>query len=311
MDPLDSFLKAYVAANSGRRLGDIVQAGQREYRVSRRTIARRLSRLVRFGEVTILPNHTYAETEATASATRALVELRWFDAIFVIQPDGGARVFHHEEFRVVSGQLDHVEFNQPRRPQQFIWWFSSAGHASMIPAHRSLSNVMSHHVEFVTPLSARKPTWQRLSVNRSFSAGYRMAHTPRSGRRDPRGWDEAATESESLQVQSQGRRFGQRLTSDAHLRMQVVLPERYPIGPVRCRVRFVTEPGRVDSAEETRLSKLQSDDARQDGLRRFGSTLTLSVPHPLVDRHYQIEWTLPTVAQRNRWLAARRRRRTG
>jgi hypothetical protein len=306
-DPVDTFLKEHVRAHPGLRLAAIVQACQRNFGVTRRTVARHLARLVRFGELTLLPEHTYVITEPAASTSRAVIELRWFDAAFIINPDGTARVFHNEEFRVVSGQLDHLEFNHPKPPRQFIWWCTSPGRATRIPARRSLSQVVSYHLQFVAPLTARDSAWQWLSVNRIFSRGYSMAYTSRSARPADGGDADGAVESESVQIQSQGRRFGQRVSPDAHLRLQVMLPEGYPVGPVRSRVRFVTEPTRIDTSEETRLTKLRGDESSQDGFRRSGTAMVLSVPHPLLDRHYMIEWGLPTVAQQKRWLLAQRR----
>ncbi len=43
----------------------------------------------------------------------------------------------------------------------------------------------------------------------------------------------------------------------------------------------------------------------QDGFRRIGTTLALTVPRPRLDRRYGVEWGLPTTARRDRWLPGR------
>jgi hypothetical protein len=90
-------------------------------------------------------------------------------------------------------------------------------------------------------------------------------------------------------------------------RLQVVLPLRYPIGKVRGRVRLLTEPDHLDTNEEGRLNLLRADEWDQNGLVRTGSTIALSVPKPEPDRLYEIQWTLPTRAQRRKWETGTRR----
>jgi hypothetical protein len=90
--------------------------------------------------------------------------------------------------------------------------------------------------------------------------------------------------------------------------MDVELPEGYPVTDVRCRVLLTEDLDQVDEAEERRLSRSSGDQQLLYGLRRAGSTLSLSVPRPLMNRRYAIEWRLPTRAERSRWLAGHRRR---
>jgi hypothetical protein len=308
---IDSFLIQHIRDNPGTRFGAIVQAAQSSRRISRAAAAKHLSRLVRFGDVRLLPDHTYIIGESTASTSRATTEDRWLNQVVIIRPDGSARLVLEQEFRVVLGQLDHLEFVDPKAPRQFIWWCTAAGHLTKLAAMRAPTRLPTHNLGFTIPLTARNPAWQRVCQNLDLPHWYRMAYSPRPRSSTSRGRGEPEHESESITYLSQDRRLGHRLTSDAHLRLQVVLPEGYPVGPARFRVHFVTEPGVVDSAEEMRLAKLGDDESRQEGFRRAQGILTLSVPRPRLDRRYEIEWTLPTTTERSRWLTAESRRLSG
>jgi len=307
-EPVESFLLRHIRENPGLGFGAIVQAAQAACNVSRATAALHLSRLVRFGDVSLLPDRIYLIAEPGAPAARAIMELRWSDATVIIHPDGSARHIIQQEFRVVSGQLDHIEFGHAKPLRQFIWWCTAASRASRVPATQAPSRLSTDYIEFAAPLIARKAAWHRFCVAEEMPPWYRMACPQRVASRHVAARDEPTHEAESIELPSQDRRFGRRLTSDARLRLQMVFPEGYPVGPARCRVRFLTEPGLIDSVEELRLASLGADQGHQDGLRRFGSTLTLSVPRPRLDREYEITWALPTLTQRDRWLAGERRR---
>ncbi|MCI4324113.1 MAG: hypothetical protein L3K03_08935 [Thermoplasmata archaeon] len=227
-----------------------------------------------------------------------------------IRPNGTARLSLEKEFRVISGELDHLEFQLPKALHQFNWWSTTAGRVSKIPASRSPNQLPLHRVDFEAPLAARSSTWQRICVNADLPRWYRMAYAPKARAPSSPSGKERAWEFESIQVVGQNRLYGQRLTPDAHLRLQVVLPDAYPVDSARCRVRFYHGSGAVDSSEEARLAKLGEDEWRRDGFRRLSNTLTLSIPEPLVDRLYQIEWAIPSTARRDRWLKTQQRRRT-
>jgi hypothetical protein len=136
---------------------------------------------------------------------------------------------------------------------------------------------------------------------------YRMVRDDSARGRTHRTRIDGTWESDWIGHPSQARRFGQRLTPDACLRLDVVLPDGYPVGDARCRVRLMSDPGRIDSAEQSRLTQLGADEGRQDGLRQSGATLSLSVTRPQLDRMYQIEWRLPDRAKLNRWCDAQRK----
>lgn len=306
--PVDSFLIRHIRTNPGLGFGAVIQATQLACRVSRAGAARHLSRLVSLGDVTLLPDHTYAATEPTALSGRAVTEIRWSDRVVLIHPDGSARILQQREFRVVSGQIDHFEVDHSRGGSQFIWWFTVAGHVSRVPSSHTPTRVSKHRFELATPLTARKSTWIRVCMSEELPKWYRMEATPNATARAPPVPSSQSCGSDSIGISSQAPRFGNRLTPDAYLRLEVVLPEGYPVKSARCRVHSRTEPDRFDSAEEVRLAKLGEAEWRLDGLQRFGSAFTLSVPQPVLDREYEIEWTLPTTDQRRRWLDAQPRR---
>jgi hypothetical protein len=115
-------------------------------------------------------------------------------------------------------------------------------------------------------------------------------------------------ESESIEIGTHARLFEQRLSPDAYFRLQLVFPAGYPLGPIRSVVRLKHEPDKFDSAEGLRLEALARSTKDGDGFRRAGAAVTLSVPAPKINRHYEIVWDLPTKRARRAWLAAERRR---
>ncbi|HZY69531.1 MAG TPA: hypothetical protein VFF67_00940 [Thermoplasmata archaeon] len=222
-----------------------------------------------------------------------------------IQPDGNARIVSEEELRVVTGRLDHMEFNHPNVPRQFIVWTTVAGQTSKVSAVNAPSRLSIDRIDFASPLTARDSAWQRVCVSAEWNDWFRMAQP--STARGQSATTQLQTEYQSIEIASLGRRFERRLTPDATIRLQVILPDRYPVRGARYHVRFHSETDRVDPIEEKRLGQLARDDWRQAGLRDFGSTFTLTVPRPLLDRHYAIGWDLPTIEQRRAWLAELRR----
>ncbi|MCI4336601.1 MAG: hypothetical protein L3K17_05325 [Thermoplasmata archaeon] len=302
---LDTFLTNYVGSKPGVRFGELTQAAQVACQVSRGTAARHLARLVRYGDLTLLPDRTYLVGGPSASDLRPVLEIRWFEGTVTVHPDGSARVAFHREFRVISGQLDFFTFFSPKPPRQFVWWCTAASHATRIPDIRSQSREFTYRIEFEPPLSSRNAKWQRMHIDVELPTWYRMSRAPsrEPGNAMPPG--DAGWEAESIEVEAQARSYAQRVAPDAHLRLQVVLPPGYPSGRLRGRVSFQNKPSRTDPVEEARLAALELDRRGQGGLRRAGDAFTLSIPRPRLDRRYELHWALPTALQRTRWLARR------
>jgi hypothetical protein len=301
---LDSFLLLHIRTNPGQGFGAIVQSAQAACRVSRTTAARHLSQLVRFGGLTLLPERTYVIADRAAANATAVADVRWSDYTVVINPDGSARIFIDQEWRVVSGEVDHIDFFSPKPPRRFIWWSSTAARLTRIPATRAVTRQTTHRLTWETPVTARDPAWQWYRLCYDLRPWYRMAFSPRALPRKVGVEPNPEFEFETVEVKSRARPFLQRLVPDAHLRLHVILPEGYPFGRVQCHVRLLAESDRFDGSEERRLARLEEDAWHQYGLQRCGTSFTLSVPRPLVDRHYEIAWSLPTAAKYAHWLAA-------
>jgi hypothetical protein len=300
---VDSFLTQLLATSPGLRFGAIVRAAQIECRVSRATAARRLARLVRFGELVLLPDHTYAPAGSGGDRSRAVVELRWVEQLVTVLPSGAGRVFQHREFRVVSGTLDFFDFAFNRRPQQFSWWLSARGRLNRSARAAAGTPMFSYRIDLESPLTSRKAEWQHLLISGELRDWFRMAKGAPAFPGASGIPDDPAKEFLCSVLPLHGRVYDHRLSPDAFLRLQVTLPERYPVHSPRLRVVWQTDPGRSDRTELVRLQAAARGEDRQDGLRATSTTFTLSVPQPRLDRRYCIEWTLPTAARRRSWLA--------
>lgn len=304
---IDAFLIQYIRDNPGLRFAAIVRATQGSCQVSRRTAAWHLSRLVTYGDLTLLPNRTYVAGDPAAPTARAIIEVRFIDGAVTIHPDGSSRVFLQSEFRVTSGRIDHLEFRWPKPSRRFVWWCTADSRWFRAPSAQVPDRVPTDYVRFATPLSSRDHAWQQYRLYADVPQRYSMARGAATVLRSKAVQSEVRCESEWLGLPNENLRYGHRLTSDAHFRLAVILPEGYPAGPIRCHVRLMPELDRVDSTEEIRVAALGDGEGRQEGLRRYGSMLILSVPRPRLDRRYEVEWALPSVAQRGRWLATFRK----
>ncbi len=308
-DPRDveGFLIRYVRANPGRRFGAITEATQLACHVSYRTAAWHLARLVTYGEIALLRNRTYSIPEAPPSSARALLEVRWDSQYVTVGPDGTARELKQQEFRVVSGLLKYREWNYPTRPRHLTWWSTVPGRVVYVPPRVSKNRLNTFRAMFESPLSARDSTWHRAEVVVEMGSWFRMARASGNGGPTRGAVSKSVLESEWTGLPSQSSRHGYRFSPDAYLRLQVVLPEHFPVGRVGCHVRFMIDDSRFDPQEEARVAELSKDPSSLDGLRRYGRMLVLSVPQPLLDRRYEIDWGLPSIATRSRPRAATRR----
>jgi len=302
--PLSSFLTAFVRTNPGLKFGPIVRATQEAFHVSRATAARQLARLVRFGDLAQLPGRTYVAGGSSGAVARAVVEVRWQDQFIVVQPNGTGRFFHQREFRVVSGQLEFIDFTFPRRPRGFSWWLSGGAKLDRTLSGVASSPLNSYRLDLEAPLTSRSPVWRRLAVSAEMEDWFQMVLLPTETPASRRGRIPLRTEFICHVIPAQARVYEQKVSPECHIRTQIVLPSQYPVGRPRAAVTWQTNPDRSDSAEATRVESAAREEWHQDGFHRSGTTFTLSVARPKLDRRYCILWDLPSAAQRSRWLAS-------
>jgi hypothetical protein len=298
-NPVDRSLSRYIRTNPGQRFRSIVRASEAECGVSRATVARHLAKLVRFGDVGILPNRTYFVTGQAKDVGRPTVEYGDFSSTILIRSDGSSYEEMRRKFRVVSGHLGHFELTNPVTPH-YIEWFSSVPARSVSSNNSPSSGFMSPFgLEFRKPITGRVADWQVLQCFGEIPRSYPMVES--HGARQRPGVV-VRTASAGIYVPSEGPRLHSHLSKDAVAQLQVLFPPRYPIGRSRVRVQYLTERRMVDAAEEDRLKRLSSDPWQTAGFRKLETGLILTVPGPLRDRRYLIEWTLPTDQERNEWL---------
>jgi hypothetical protein len=305
---IEAFLIELIRAHSPLKFGAICSAALTKRSLPERTVARHLARLVRNGEVTIHPDRTYTLPDPKSPEPRATTESRWMEHVVVLRPDGSAAIFVHQEFRVVSGRITRIEYAHASPLRRFSWWCSVPGLASPIPQALAPSRMSAIAINFATPLTARRSTWEQVCVAEEVPDRFRMAYAgTRRGRTaapgTPPEW-----ESEWIGYAQQARRLDHRYSKDAYLRLQVLYPQGYPFRRCRFRVRYSTDPDRTDPSEEGRIASLSKDPLHQNGFRAGLSLYVLSIPRPVIDRRYCLEWELPTETRRNQWIRAHRSR---
>jgi hypothetical protein len=302
---VEAFLVEYIRSHPGLRFGVIVQATQQACRSSRATTAKHLARLVRFGELVLLPDHTYVRGEPTSATARATLEYRSMNTTLIISASGSAQALLEPTFRVVAGELDHMEFQFPYSVRHPRWWRTMAGQEGRLPDPPP-SRTNTYRLDFGTPLTARRPVWQSICLSLVIPGAFRMSRPSSIATRKGAGRESATRETLDVPVSSQGRRFGRCFAPDARLRQQAIFPIGYPVGAARGRVLYLTEPDRRDTEEEARIEKLAENRGYLDGLHRVENMLSLSVPRPRLDRIYGVEWDLPTRPQFDHWRARER-----
>jgi hypothetical protein len=308
LGPIESFLTRHLRANPGLGFGAIVRAASSECGISRTTAARYLALLVRYGEVSLSPDRRYYAQGADVPMARPVVESRWYGETYTIFPDGSAIQVMEQEFRVTAGRIEHLELSYPRAPREFDWWSTLAAKASRVPASRDPNRLYTVRLDLAQPLGARDPQWHRLRASAELPHWCRTAQGPLHSRGAFAKPEVVTNASAAVSTPSQSARFGERYTPDGRIRLEVNFPEGYPVGASRLHVRYELESQKIDPVEEKRLRALQEDPWRQEGFHRVGSKLILSVPSPILDRTYEIEWELPTVAAWNRWRESQGRR---
>jgi hypothetical protein len=303
---IDSFLRELVGAAPGLRYSEIARTTCEALGVAEVTVFRHLTRLIRYGELVVSPRRTYSVPAKPVSTSRAAESTRWYGTTIVLDAEGNMHDFTEREFRVVAGQLDHLEFNFVEPPSQFNLWCSHPSRVVEVPGSKTPSHRTMYRLEFQPPLRARDPEWTRYAGQVSLPRWYRMSSDPSVPSPAEHAGRRGRWETCTIQVPRYLPRFERILPDNARLFLQVVLPWGYPIGPVVSQVRFLSDERRVDEIESRRLDSLKGEAAGAGGFHRSGNVLSLAVPKPLSDRVYEIAWQLPTVARRERWLASTR-----
>ena len=292
---VEAYLLDSIRKRPRRRFGQLIADAQAVHGASRATIAYHLSKLVRFGEVSLLADHTYeAGGSPGTGVVKPIREIRWESSTFIVNSDGSARWIFEEEFRVVLGTLAHQSYFFPEWPRTFSWWSSAPGRVVRVRPADLPSRELSWRYDFMPPLSARRADPQRTVIDAILPHWYDStggAKMPRTAGRLPTA---SVQQRESDEILSQAASFRNRVSADSRLRLAVSIPPEYPAKSFRFRVRVAGEPQLRDLAEEERLSVLSHKTDCQEGFRRYGWMATLSVPNPKLDRNYEITWRTPT-----------------
>jgi hypothetical protein len=295
-----NFLLRYLDGNPGQRFGPLVRAIVARSGLSRATVAHHLAELVRLGDVARRADGTYVVARGGTPVGRPVLEVKWQERVYHLYPDGRAVEFLQQEFRVVWGRLEHLEFIFRTAPGSYVWWSSWRSRArSVAIAPRDPPSGLLF--EFQEPLTPRDPSWQRFRLTLELPGFSQMSQlgvnrpVSNSPKESPlRESVFTATPSSMLWMQ-------QRFATPSHLHLEVHFPQRYPLPDTKPLVRYETELRHSDSEELDRLTRLSSDPAGQNGFRRAGSAVSLSVPSPVLDRRYEIQWTLPAASPSARW----------
>jgi hypothetical protein len=299
---LESFLIDLLREHPGLRFGAIIARTEAACAVPRRTTARHLARLVRYGEVTLAPDRTYALGATEPSVVRPTLEYRWREDASILERDGSAREVSHYELRVVAGRLDHVEWTMPQSEGYYHIWSSAPGSLTYVPSTHTPTRQRVYVYRFDEPLSARDAGWHRFSMTTRYPHWYRTTRDAVPGKDPGSSAPGSQTETNYISIPSEGRRFGVRFAEGAHLLLQILFPPGYPVAGNGCHVRYLTESDRSDPREEERIARLSAVEGGSEGLRAWESSLSLSVPDPILDRRYELEWGLPSLVARQRWL---------
>ncbi len=298
----ESFLVDFVRTHPALRHGAIIRAAQDSCGVSRATASRHLTRLVRFGDLTLLPDRTYVSGDSGAPPGMATMEVRWQERSVIVLPDGSVRIFSQREFRVISGEISFLAFPLSKPPSRFAWWSPVPARLSKVSPKAASGGHLTYYFTLERPFNAKSPAWNFFPLYFDVPRWYRMGQARRFRSRAGPAASDVSSEFESIEVLSEAPLFRQRFSPDAHLRLLVALPHGFPAGRVGLRVRLRSDPYACDRVEESRLARLSEVESTQEGLRRVGEVLTLTVPQPLLDRHYELFWELPTDEQRAQWM---------
>lgn len=298
---LEELLLRLLRDSPRSRFGELLERTRREQELSRATFARHLAKLVRFGDIVLDSDHTYSVRVADGAPPRPAIEIRWDESILVIRPDGSPQAFVTREFRVISGSVEFLDLQFFESPRHFRWWLSAPARLSWTPAQEAPNRQPIARLDLAKPLTARHSEWQRLCVSVEMPPWYPMWRGPGARPLATGAGVRGGRCSEFVELLSHARKYEQRTGPDTILRLQVVLPDGFPLSAPRPRVGISPDRDRTDHQEVRRLKTLGARPDAQVGLRRSGSTMTLTVPRPLLDRAYGIDWGLPLKADFDGW----------
>jgi hypothetical protein len=202
---IDEYLREYLRRNPGSHYTVLLASTQQDCAVSRATVTRHLARLLRFGEIVRRTDHSYELRGPAADRARPLLEVRWRDETTIIHPDQSARVTREQEFRVVSGELRHFNFDLPRPYRNVTWWCTVPSALHGMTSTEVQEPRGTHRVEFTPPIGSRVREWHRfLMAHESLRRRRSSADPDRSRRATAPG---LGPEGTPLATESVGPRF--------------------------------------------------------------------------------------------------------
>ncbi|MCI4322440.1 MAG: hypothetical protein L3K03_00200 [Thermoplasmata archaeon] len=310
---IDSYVTRYVLEHPSPRFGDIVEAVRGRFHTSRATAARHLAKLVQLRDLEREPDGSYSLRPAGADPLPPEVEFRWVEMTVVVRPEGSSRLLCRYESRVTKGQQRWIARPGDAARSEFDWWSSQPAHLRWLPTPPPTWPDSMDFGPMTARLQLESPSrpgnrWNQLATGNERLVPVRMHREapPRSDKGGPLARRECEYDSlEQPSGRPDGRRF--RMHPEAHLRFQILFPPEYPFRAPAAAAYDLDRP-RLDRAETVRIRRLSRTVGSQEGLRRHGPSVSLELPHPLLDRRYLIQWGLPRAHEYRTWLARLRLR---
>ncbi|MCI4322441.1 MAG: hypothetical protein L3K03_00205 [Thermoplasmata archaeon] len=302
---IESFLLDHLRDHPRLRYRELVRATVDARRGSERTAARALAGLVELGEVVQLADASYAMAGSSEAPFPVVLERQWLELWGSVQADGSYWSNLSSTSRVVQGRLEFAPIVVPGGALCHTWWSSHPHRIRQVSPDESDSGLPMEVMEYREPLTARNRDWVRHTFEIGFPPVLRMWDgAPGHEADETRGVDARYESARFLEPSQPRPGVSYRFSPDAHFRMRLLFPPGYPFGEASLQVQVGGSGSRSDAAEVARIEALGRDPQSPEGLRRIGSTLSLSVPHPRLDRSYRVRWRLPSRAAYLRWLSS-------
>jgi hypothetical protein len=290
----------YIRAHPNCRFQNIVSAVRSAHGASRATVARHLSKLLRFGEVTdVRGSYTCVDHSIQPIWTHA--ESRRTTYTVFIHADGSSWEEQVEEFRVRFGQVRSIHGMSDAPNAHLQLWASPPHRVSRITSSTPSRRLPEVFIDFDPPLTARDAQWETISLASDHRHRYRMYRTAPASTRAVPSAIPPGRELEDASLLAPAITHHAPHEAGASLLFRVVLPPAYPFRSPRFLVQLEESALEIDPTEQARIQRLSRERRGSYGFRLFGSTLSLIVPDPLFDRRYVISWGLPTHAEYTRW----------